>query len=96
MADSFINVEVAYAAFAEQVIIRLQVIQGSTVEDAIELSKILSHFPEIDLAKTKVGIFSQLCQLDKVLKPQDRVEIYRPLLCDPMQTRRLRAAKKAT
>jgi uncharacterized protein len=95
MADSLINVEVAYAAFAEQLIIRLQVIQGATVADAIELSKILSHFPEIDLTKTKVGIFSQFCQLDTVLKPEDRVEIYRPLLCDPMQTRRLRAAKRS-
>lgn len=93
MADSVINVEVAYATFSEQVIIPLQVAQGITAGEAIELSKILSRFPDIDLTKTKIGIFSQICKLDTVLKPNDRVEIYRPLLCDPMQARRQRAAK---
>lgn len=90
---SLITVEVAYATPAEQLIIPLQVAEGTTAGQAIELSKILSRFPEIDLTKTKVGIFSQVCKLDTVLKQHDRVEIYRPLLCDPMQARRERAAK---
>lgn len=93
MDKNSITIEVAYATFAEQVIIPLQVSEGTTVSEAITLSKILSHFPEIDLNKTKVGIFSQICNLDTVLKQNDRVEIYRPLLCDPMQARRQRAAK---
>lgn len=93
MADSVISVEVAYATSAEQVIIPLQVIEGTRVSEAIELSKILLRFPEIDLSKTKVGIFSQVCKLDTVLRQHDRVEIYRPLLIDPMQARRQRAAK---
>lgn len=88
-----LNVEVAYATSAEQMIIPLQVIEGTTAGEAIELSKILSRFPEIDLSKTKVGIFSQICKLDTVLKQNDRVEIYRSLLIDPMQARRERAAK---
>lgn len=93
MAEILITVEVAYAASTEQLIIPLQVSAGTTVAEAIELSKILSHFPCCDLTKTKVGIFSQVCKLDTVLKANDRVEIYRPLLCDPMQARRDRAAK---
>ena len=88
-----INVEVAYATPAEQIIIGLQVAEGTTVGEAIACSKILSRFPEIDLSKNKVGIFSQLCKLDTVLKQNDRVEIYRPLLIDPMQARRQRASK---
>jgi putative ubiquitin-RnfH superfamily antitoxin RatB of RatAB toxin-antitoxin module len=95
MAETLITVEVAYAKPEEQVIVSLQVLEGTTVNEAIELSKILSRFPEIELTKTKVGIFSQICKLDNVLKQNDRVEIYRPLLCDPMQARRERAAKSA-
>ena len=91
--QSCLNVEVAYATVAEQVIIPLEVVVGTTVNEAILLSEILLRFPEIDLAKTKVGIFSQICKLDTVLKQHDRVEIYRPLLFDPMQARRQRAAK---
>ncbi len=90
---TIINVEVAYAKPDEQVIIPLQVSEGTTVNEAIELSQVLLRFPEIDLVKTKVGIFSQVCKLDAVLKQNDRVEIYRPLLLDPMQARRQRAAK---
>jgi uncharacterized protein len=93
MVESLINVEVAYATFSEQVIIPLQVSAGTTVHQAIELSGVLSRFTDIDLAKAKVGIFSQICKLDTVLKADDRVEIYRPLLCDPMQARRVRATK---
>lgn len=93
MAKSLVAVEVAYATPEEQLIIPMQVTEGTTVIEAIELSNILSRFPEIDLNKIKVGIFSQICKLDTVLKAKDRVEIYRPLLIDPMQARRQRAAK---
>ncbi len=93
MAELLLNVEVAYATPAEQVIIALQVSAGTTAREAIALSNLLVRFPEIDLTKTKIGIFSQVCKEDTVLKQHDRVEIYRPLLCDPMQARRERAAK---
>lgn len=93
MADCFINVEVAYATSKEQVIVQLQVLDGTMVGEAIELSEILSCFPDINLSKTKFGIFSQTCKLETVLKQNDRVEIYRPLLVNPMQARRERAAK---
>ncbi len=88
-----ITVEVAYAKPDKQRLIVLNVPCGTTVKQAIELSNILSEFPEIVLAKTSVGIFGQLCPLETVLKSHDRVEIYRPLLCNPMQARRNRAQK---
>jgi putative ubiquitin-RnfH superfamily antitoxin RatB of RatAB toxin-antitoxin module len=88
-----IAIEVAYATPAHQMIIPLQVELSTTARQAIELSNILWHFPEIELSKTKIGIFSQLCELNTVLKAGDRVEIYRPLLCDPKQARRDRAVK---
>ena len=72
----------------------LQVAESCTVEQAIELSDIIGQFPEIDLAKNKVGIFSQVCLLNTRLQENDRVEIYRSLVIDPMEARRQRAVKQ--
>jgi putative ubiquitin-RnfH superfamily antitoxin RatB of RatAB toxin-antitoxin module len=86
-------IEIAYAKPSEQVILELDVPEGTTVEAAIGESAILQRFPEIDLTQNKVGIFSKPCNLDHPLRAGDRVEIYRPLLADPKQARRNRAAK---
>lgn len=88
-----ILVEVAYATQTQQKLIAVKVAEGSSVEDAIKKSGILQYFPEIDLASNKVGIFSKACKLDTVLREKDRVEIYRPLIADPKEVRRQRAAE---
>ncbi|PKM36951.1 MAG: RnfH family protein [Gammaproteobacteria bacterium HGW-Gammaproteobacteria-10] len=94
MAEKLIRVEVAYAKPEEQVILNTTLPEGATVEDAIIKSGILVRFPEIDLSQAKVGIFSGACKLNHVLKEFDRVEIYRPLLHDPKESRRSKAAKE--
>jgi hypothetical protein len=86
-------VEVAYAKPEEQVIIPIDVPEGATLEQAIELSRIRERFPEIDLRTHKVGIFGKLSKLSAVLRSEDRVEIYRPLIADPKEQRRKRAAE---
>jgi hypothetical protein len=53
----------------------------------------LAKFPEIDLAVNKVGVFGKLTKLDTELRHLDRVEIYRPLIADPKEVRRQRAAE---
>ncbi len=88
-----IMVEVSYALPETQVIIPLEVEDGTTIEQAIKQSGVLTTFPEIDLAVNKVGIFSKLGKLDKVLREKDRVEIYRKLIADPKEVRKQRAAK---
>src|SRR5438045_1782567 len=90
-----INIEVAYASLhsqkPSQKVISLKVLRSISVEQAIECSGILEIFPEIDLRKQKVGIFSQIVELaDKVVEEGARIEIYRPLLMDPKDRRRLR------
>lgn len=90
---SNILVEVAYATPNKQLIIALEVASGSKVADVINQSSILEHFPEINLTHQKVGIFSNLCELTDKVKAGDRIEIYRPLLIDPKEARRLRAEK---
>lgn len=88
------KIEVAYAKPEKQVIIPLEVEEPCSIEQAISRSNILAQFPEIDLAKNKVGIFGKAAKLADSLRENDRVEIYRPLIADPKESRRARAAKK--
>jgi len=89
-----IKVEVAYAKPNHQCLVSVEVKQGSTIKDAIIASQILNIFPEIDLAKQKVGIFSKPRQLSDLIHQGDRIEIYRPLTIDPKEARRAKALKK--
>ena len=93
MVSDSMTVEVAYARADEQRIVELTVPPDTTVREAIEKSGIMEHFPEIDLTKNKVGIFGKLSKLDARLQPGDRVEIYRPLIADPKEARKKRAAE---
>jgi uncharacterized protein len=88
-----IVVEVAFAQADKQVILELDVEKGTTAEQAILLSGILEQFPEIDLTKSKMGIFGKLSKASTELKAGDRVEIYRPLIADPKEVRRKREAE---
>ena len=92
-ANETLNVEVAYALPDQQTLLRVQVRNGATVREAIEQSGVLVTHPEIDLASNKVGVFGKLAKLDAALREGDRVEIYRPLLADPKEVRKLRAAQ---
>jgi len=77
------NVGIVYGTAIKQVWLKMEVPDGSTVQDAIDLSGILTQFPEIDLETQKVGVFGKLARLDKVLENGQRVEIYRPITADP-------------
>ena len=94
MIPDEIFVEIAYALPEEQVIISIKVPTIFNVQQAIEKSGIQKKFPGIDLSKNKVGIFGKKTTLDQPLNDRDRIEIYRPLILDPKEMRRKRAAKK--
>ncbi len=53
----------------------------------------LEKYPEIDVRKNKFGIYAKLAKADAVLRDKDRVEIYRPLIADPKEVRKQRAAE---
>ena len=92
MAES-IQVEVTYAKPERQDIISLKLPEGSTIQQVIEASGLLQRNPEIELAKAKVGIYGKLSRMDTVVRARDRVEIYRPLIADPKEVRKQRAAE---
>jgi len=97
MVKLVIEIEVVYAAVDRQVLRTLRVPQGTTVRDAVLKSGISDEFPELDLSDCPLGIFGKVVADPQVrlIQAGDRIEIYRPLLADPKEVRRLRAAKAA-
>ena len=89
------SVSVCYALSDASFLVQLDVAPGTTIAQAIAASGVLSRFPEIDLGRNKLGLFGKLKPADTVLRDGDRIEIYRPLQADPMESRRRRARHKA-
>lgn len=97
MDKPVVAIEVVYALADKQKLMQLVVPQGTTVREAALASKMDEHFPGLDLQSAPLGIFGKA-----VLKPEaraveegERVEIYRPLIADPKEVRKQRAAKAA-
>ncbi|WP_026075822.1 RnfH family protein [Noviherbaspirillum massiliense] len=93
-APDMVRVQVSYARPERQILRELRVAPGTRIQDAIRQSGILTEVPDIDLTVARVGIYGKLKPLDTVLRDGDRVEIYRPLVADPKETRRRRAQKE--
>lgn len=89
MDNPKLSIEVCYASPTDQHLVSVTVPAGTTLVEAAR-----SAFPALDLSQHRVGIFGKLKTLDTVLRDHDRVEIYRPLLADPKESRRRRAGKK--
>jgi len=89
-------IEIVYASPTRQSLLKVMVEPGCTIEEAIKQSGILQTFPEINLERNKVGIFSKPKLLSDTVQAGDRIEIYRPLIIDPKEARRAKAKKKPT
>jgi putative ubiquitin-RnfH superfamily antitoxin RatB of RatAB toxin-antitoxin module len=94
IAGSF-DVIVAWAVDQHAVMRPVRVAPGTTIEQAIAASGLPAEIPEIDLAVNPVGIYGKKKTLDTIVRPLDRIEIYRPLRADPKESRRRRAAHKS-
>jgi len=86
-------IEVAYALPDEQKLLSVEVPDGIEIKEAIQLSKILDDYPELELDKLDVGIFGKIAKLNQKIRDRDRIEIYRPLIADPKEVRKRRAAE---
>ncbi|MFT8258906.1 MAG: RnfH family protein [Candidatus Symbiodolus clandestinus] len=91
-----VAVEVVYTNGYQQWIIPLQVANDSTLACVIQQSGILALCSDIDLAKQRVGIYGCQRSLTDQVQAGDRIEIYRPLIADPREIRRQRAAQQAS
>lgn len=92
--SSRLSIQICYARPDKQFLLEQVVEPGTTIEQAIQISGILQHVLEIDLNAWRVGIYGKLKTLETVLHDQDRIEIYRPLIADPKDSRRKRAESK--
>jgi len=92
-----INVEVVYALPEEQSLLTVNTSSQATIKDVIVKSGILEHYPELaeqfESEKMEVGIFGKLSKMNQSVRDKDRIEIYRPLIADPKEVRKKRAAE---
>ncbi len=102
IAEVTISVEVAYALPHEQRLLVVAVRPGSNAVEAVKAARLEEYFPEFALNPTLLGLWGQAFGTkglpkaeDYLVKAGDRIECYRPLVCDPKEVRRLRAAKAA-
>jgi putative ubiquitin-RnfH superfamily antitoxin RatB of RatAB toxin-antitoxin module len=86
-----IDIEVAFALPDQQQIVSMKVAVGTTALEAVQCSGLLQQFPMIEAGSLRFGVYGKLVSAERVLRPHDRVEIYRPLLADPKEVRRRRA-----
>ena len=91
-----LQVYVSYATAQREFLHPMRVPPGTTIGQAIETSGVLAEFPDINLVTQPVGIYAKKKTLDTLLRDRDRIEIYRPLIADPKDSRRKRAARKDT
>ena len=86
-----LRVSVAYSPRAREVDeVELVMTAGATVADALRDSGLQARHPGLDLAAARVGVWGVPCARDCVLRERDRVEVYRALVVDPKEARRLR------
>jgi putative ubiquitin-RnfH superfamily antitoxin RatB of RatAB toxin-antitoxin module len=96
MAESAsIAIEVVYALPEKQALLRLNVPRGTRMREAVLLSGIAAQFPGLDVQNCPLGIFGKAVARpeERVLEEGERVEIYRPLIADPKEVRKQRAAR---
>ena len=86
-------IEVAYATPEKQVILECEVSAGTRAREVVRNSGIDDHFSGIDLDHCDIGVFGKAVADDFEPGAGDRIEIYRPLIADPKEVRRQRAAR---
>lgn len=91
MAERLITVEVACAEIGRQIVCRVDLAEGSTAIEAVNASGIAGMLAAGAVDPQRLGIFSRRVAPDQIVHEGDRVEIYRPLVLDPMEARRRRA-----
>ncbi|MEG0965205.1 MAG: RnfH family protein [Pseudomonas sp.] len=94
---SNLQVEVVYATAEQQWLLTVEVAPGTTLREAVRLSGIAEQVPDLDVDACPLGIFGKVVNeaAQQAVVEGDRIELYRPLLVDPKEVRKQRAAKVA-
>lgn len=93
LSEETVAIEVVYALKARQRVVALDVAAGTTAREAAVNSGLDRYFPELALNEFPLGVYGERVSDEYLVADGDRIEIYRPLVLDPMEARRKRAAK---
>lgn len=92
-AAELIHATVVWAAAGQAPCeVAVELPKGSTIGDAAR--KAFQSWLQETFEEMALGIFNRVQPADTLLRPGDRVEIYRPLVVDPKDARRVRAEIK--
>lgn len=92
MAETF-TAEVIYALPDQQELLSVDLSVGQTAQDAIEQSGVLKRYPDLSIEGMIIGLFGKKTKMTQTLRDRDRIEIYRPLIADPKEVRKRKAAE---
>ena len=92
-APAPLRVEVCYAEPDRAWRIDVVLPEGATVAQALAAADLPGRIPGLSVDPARLAVFGRPVGLDDGLFDGDRVEVLRPLLADPKQARRERAAR---
>ena len=87
-SSELLRIRVVYALPDHQATVDLQLPPGTSLNEAVARSGLLEKFPEAAARPLSCAIFGRAVPLTYELRDGDRIEILRPLLIDPKQSRR--------
>ena len=76
--------------------IRLELPEGSCVEEALKLASDRQGFYDLNISAFQIGIWGHKTNKSQQLRDLDRIEIYRPLKVNPKTARRERFVKQGS
>ncbi|MXS85007.1 RnfH family protein [Nitrosomonas sp. HPC101] len=94
LRNGFISIEIVAALTGRHFTKRLQVPEGTMIKQAIKFSEIKEFYPVINWSTLKIGIHGKIVHPETILHQNDRIEIYRPLIVDPKEKRKLKIKSK--
>jgi putative ubiquitin-RnfH superfamily antitoxin RatB of RatAB toxin-antitoxin module len=86
-----VNVQVAYVGPEGTVLVDVEVGEGASIADALAASEIVTRLGLFEAALS-YAVHGQRAERSTPLRAGDRVELLRPLIADPKEARRKRAA----
>jgi putative ubiquitin-RnfH superfamily antitoxin RatB of RatAB toxin-antitoxin module len=90
-----ISVEVVYCPQPGVIdLVALSLPDGATLQAALDASGVLLRHA-LPVESLNAGVWGRALAMTAVLRDRDRVELYRPLQCDPKEARRLRYRQRA-
>ena len=91
-----LRIEVVYALPDRQHVEALLLPAGARVAEALAAVADRAPFSGLALGQMPIGVHGEVVTPERMLKDHDRVEVYRPLMLDPLEARRRRGLDQAS